>query len=72
MELSVSEEILAMLVCPQTQQPLRLASPAELDTWTSATPFDGALVTTDGARAYPVRDGVPVLIAGEALRRKEG
>lgn len=71
MELSVSEEVLAMLVCPQTHRPLHLASPAELDAWTSDSAFEGALVTLDGARAYPIRNGVPALVAGEALRRKE-
>ncbi|HRQ87410.1 MAG TPA: Trm112 family protein [Bacteroidia bacterium] len=71
MDLSVSQEILDLLVCPETRLPLRLASPEELRDWTAEESFESALVTTDGSRAYPVRDGFPVLVAAEALR-KEG
>jgi len=70
MKLSVSEETLALLVCPATRQPLRLATEDELALWTAEEPFEGALVTLDGTRAYPVRDGFPVLVASEALRER--
>jgi uncharacterized protein YbaR (Trm112 family) len=69
MKLSLSEEILAKLVCPTTRQPLRLATVEELAGWTAPEPFEGALVTIDGSRAYPVRGGFPVLVAGEALAK---
>ncbi len=71
MKLSVSDETLAILVCPETRQPLRVASPEELRDWTADEPFEGALVTADGSRAYPVRDDFPIVVAAEALR-KEG
>lgn len=71
MNLSVSPEILALLVCPVTGQALHLATMEELIGWTAAEPFEGALVTGDGSRAYPIREGFPVLVSGEALR-KEG
>lgn len=67
MKPSVSEETLALLVCPATRQPLRLATEDELALWTAEESFEGALVTLDGTRAYPVRDGFPVLVAADAL-----
>lgn len=60
-----------MLVCPETGQRLRVADAEEFSKWRSATSFEGALVTEDGSRAYPVRDGFPILVAAEALT-KEG
>lgn len=70
MKLSLSEEILALLVCPTTKKPLRLASASESLEWTAAGPFEGVLLTGDGSHAYPIRDGFPVIVAGEALIRK--
>lgn len=70
MNLSLSAEILAMLVCPMTKKPLRLATPEEAGTWTAELPFEGVLVTDDASHAYPVRDGFPVIVPGEALTRK--
>lgn len=59
-----------MLVCPKSGQALRPAGPDELGNWTADLPFEAALVTADGTRAYPVRDGFPVIVAAEALRRR--
>lgn len=30
-------------------------------------PFEDGLVTSDGARFYPIRSGIPVLLPGEAV-----
>ncbi len=46
--------LLARLVCPVTRGPLR---------WDAAR---GELVSDAAGLAYPVRDGVPVLVAREA------
>ena len=70
MDLSISDEVLAMLVCPTTGQALRLATAADLAHWTSKEPFEGVLVSADGSRAYPVRDGFPVIVVAEALTRQ--
>lgn len=52
--MSVDPELLAILVCPVTRQPLRL---------------EGEELISDAAGlAYPIRDGVPVLLAEEARR----
>ncbi len=67
MDLSLSPEILALLVCPATKKPLHLATAEEAAAWTAAEPFEGVLVTEDASRAYPVREGFPQLVASEAL-----
>lgn len=70
MEQPLSEELLAMLVCPQIGQALRVARPEELADWTADGGFEGALIREDGRVAYPIRDGFPVLVEAEALIRK--
>lgn len=62
----IADEVLALLRCPETRQPLRVATPAELSTMTPAPA--AALIREDGRCAYPVRDGIPVLVADEAIR----
>lgn len=32
-----------------------------------AEPFDGGLLTVDGALFYPVRSGIPAMLSGEAI-----
>lgn len=54
-EAPVDPWLLAKLVCPVTRTPLR---------WDAAR---GALLSEAAGLAYPVRDGVPVLLAREAL-----
>lgn len=52
--MTVSPELLAVLVCPLTRMPLR---------------YDAArdeLVSEAAGLAYPVRDGVPVMLVEEA------
>jgi uncharacterized protein YbaR (Trm112 family) len=75
-------QLLALLVCPATHQDVALAQPAEIErlvqairdgevrtvTGKEADPaLDGALVRQDGAVAYPVRDGIPVMLVEEGL-----
>jgi hypothetical protein len=50
----VREELLAILVCPVTRTPLR---------WDEARQ---ELVSEAAGLAYPVRDGVPVMLVEEA------
>jgi len=78
-------ELVALLVCPETLQDLTLASPAETArlneeiqqgrvrtvAGNAAEPVDGALIRIDRAIAYPVRDGIPVMLAAEGLRIAE-
>ena len=32
-----------------------------------AEPFEDALITVDGTWLYPIRSGIPVMLAGEAI-----
>ena len=68
---SLSDEVLALLRCPETGQALRAPREGELDAFDGEFP-EGAWITEDGSRAYPVRDGFPVLVAAEAVRRGDG
>jgi len=52
----IDPELLAILVCPLTRGPLRYDREA------------GELVSEQAGLAYPVRDGVPVMLVEEARR----
>lgn len=53
--------LLSILCCPVTRQALRPATPAEL----ARLGLDAALVREDAQAAYPIRDGIPLLVAEE-------
>lgn len=78
----VADEVLALLRCPETRQSLAVADAgliAELEKLRAAGglrdragnlcpgPIEGGLVRADGALFFPIRDGIPVLIAAEAI-----
>ncbi len=52
----IDPDLLAVLVCPMTRTPLRY-DPERLE-----------LVSDAAGLAYPIRDGVPVLLVEEARR----
>lgn len=54
--MSLDPELLAVLVCPLTRAPLRYDEARE------------ELVSEAAGLAYPVRDGVPVMLVEEARR----
>jgi len=75
-------ELLALLVCPETHQDVTLATPGEIVLINEAIrddrvrtaagnvvgkPIEGALVRSDRAIAYPIRDGIPVMLVAEGL-----
>ena len=79
----MDRKLLDLLACPATRQPLRLADGTELgrinariaqggvargDGGQHRSPIDAALVTADGARAYRIDDGIPVLLVEESLQ----
>ncbi|HEX8294843.1 MAG TPA: hypothetical protein VF593_00965 [Chthoniobacteraceae bacterium] len=61
-------ELLELIRCPLTMQKLRLATPAELAG--IEPPLEGALLREDGAMLYPIRSGIPILLAEEAILTK--
>lgn len=79
---SVDDELLEILVCPETRQPLTRATPAQIaelnERVRSGTlrnrggePVEGelheGLVREDGRVLYPVDDGIPVMLVEESI-----
>lgn len=58
MDHQIDRALLELLACPQSRHPLRL------------DPAANELVCTDAAcgLAYPIRDGIPVLLVDEARK----
>lgn len=69
--LPIDADLLATLVAPRTHEPLRIGTAAELraaqKVGAELPPFQAVLVTADGARAWPIIDGIPDLLADHAL-----
>ena len=78
----MDRKLLDILVCPSSRQPLALLEPAGLealnraiaagsvkraDDTPQAEPVRGALVTRDRRTLYRIDDGIPVLLADEAM-----
>jgi uncharacterized protein YbaR (Trm112 family) len=78
----VSEELLEILVCPESRQPLRPATPEQLRSVNEkiaggelrnrggekvSKPLEEGLVREDGRVLYPVDDGIPVMLIEESI-----
>ena len=79
---TVSPDLLEILVCPETRQPVALAAPAVLDVVNEkiragtlrnrggqpvAQELREGLVREDGRVLYPVDDGIPVMLIEESI-----
>lgn len=79
---NIDPELLAILCCPETKQPLALLGEGEvsrlneqiqqgkLRNQTGSTIQDvlqGGLIRTDRRRVYPIRDNIPILLIEEGI-----
>ena len=80
--MTVSPELLEILVCPETKQPIALAGPdvlsrinAEIDAGrlrnrggeAVKNRISEGLIRQDGRILYPVDDGIPVMLIDESI-----
>ncbi len=80
--MSVNPELLEILVCPETKQPVKLADAKVLERLSREIesgslrnrggdkvekPITEALVREDGKVLYPVDDGIPVMLIEESI-----
>jgi uncharacterized protein YbaR (Trm112 family) len=80
--LSLDDRLLDIVCCPVTHSPLARMAAGELERLNAAiaqkkiknrgdealeVELDEALVTRDGKLAYPVRDGIPMLVEEQGI-----
>jgi uncharacterized protein YbaR (Trm112 family) len=78
----IDKELLAILACPETHQPLAEADAALLERVNAkiraggvknvggaavSAALEAGLVRADGAIVYPIQDGIPVLLVDEGI-----
>ena len=78
----VSSDLLEILVCPETKQPVQMADPALIERLNERIrsgelrnrggtpvpkPLEEGLVREDGRVLYPVDDGIPVMLIEESI-----
>ncbi|MEM7652415.1 MAG: Trm112 family protein [Pseudomonadota bacterium] len=56
----VDSKLLEILVCPMTKAPLRYDSDAQ------------ELISDKAGLAYPIRDGIPIMLVDEARQLEDG
>ena len=74
--------LINLLRCPESIQPLHPATPALIDSLNQritsgnclnqagqriSQPLVAALLREDGRRLYPIRNGIPVMLAAESI-----
>jgi uncharacterized protein len=79
---TLDPELLKILCCPETHQPLAMAEPAQVERLNQQIAagqlknrsgqqiqqaLDAGLVRADGKFIYPIRQAIPVMLIGEAI-----
>jgi uncharacterized protein YbaR (Trm112 family) len=82
MMMAIRKELLDILACPETKQPLTLADAALVARLNErigqeqltnrggeqvTEPIDGGLIREDGKYLYPIRDDIPVMLIDESV-----
>ena len=80
--MAINQELLDILACPETKQPLRLADETLLQTLNErirqgrltnragasvTEAIGGGLIREDGRYLYPIRDDIPIMLIDEAV-----
>lgn len=78
----IDQELLDILVCPESREPVNMADDAVLDRVNAAIEGDGVenrggdavtevlaagLLRADGRILYPIREGIPVMLIDESI-----
>jgi uncharacterized protein YbaR (Trm112 family) len=78
----IDKDLLAILCCPETKQPVTLADSVLIDRLNSEVSggglknkgkkpvsdiMDGGLIRADQAILYPIREGIPVMLIEEGI-----
>ena len=81
----IDKELLSILACPETKQPVTMADQALVDDINQRIQrgeiqnrggkkvekqIDGGLIREDGAYLYPIEDDIPVMLIEEAIPLK--
>jgi uncharacterized protein YbaR (Trm112 family) len=80
--MSIDKELLAILCCPETKQPVSLADAALVQKLNEIAakgglknkgnkpvtePLDGGLIRADQKILYPIRENIPVMLIDEGI-----
>ena len=80
---SIDKELLSILVCPETHQPVHMAEQSLIDTLNEqikagslsnrigesiSDPLDAGLIRKDGTVLFPIRSGIPVMMVDESIK----
>ena len=78
----IDEQLLEILVCPETKESVAPAEPSLIESINAAIakgklksrngevvgePIDGGLVREDGKFLYPIRDEIPIMLIEESI-----